>query len=86
MKVLNLMPGMEISIPGFPSRPPAIFIARCNHPYYEGLQLVIWRLADGTISLDALNVMQDVGTAGESTPTERRDNLHRALFNEERQK
>jgi hypothetical protein len=39
----------------------AIYIAQCRHPLYRSLQLVIWRLSDGSISLDALDWRQDVG-------------------------
>jgi hypothetical protein len=80
VRVLHLVPGMEIPSP-LPG-PNPIFIARCSHPFYEGFQLVIWRLGDGTISLDALSVMQDVGIPVESTYGDRRANLKKALHGE----
>lgn len=87
---MNLLPGMQF--PDIRTESVNTFIARCNHPYYEGLQLVIWRVpanesdTDGSLSLDALSPMQDVGEPMESTPSERRENLHRALHSEERSK
>jgi len=39
----------------------ATFIGRSNHPKYEGLALVIWKLDDGTFSFDALSYWQEVG-------------------------
>jgi hypothetical protein len=39
----------------------ATFIGRSDHPLYETLALVVWRLQDGSISLDALDYMQEVG-------------------------
>jgi hypothetical protein len=39
----------------------AVFIASEPHPEYPGLRLVIWKLDDGTWSLDALSNLQEVG-------------------------
>jgi len=39
----------------------ATFIGRSDHPRYPGMQLVVWRLDDGTVSLDALDSRQVVG-------------------------
>ena len=39
----------------------AVYIARTQHPLYPKLQLVIWRLADGSWSHDALDPRQEVG-------------------------
>lgn len=60
MKVQELLPGMQFEDL---ARGHGLntFIARCPHPYYPGLNLVIWRLCDGEISLDALSAAQDVG-------------------------
>lgn len=60
MKVLDLTPGMQFKDV---SRGNGLntFIARCPHPYYPGLDLVIWRLCDGELSLDALSPMQELG-------------------------
>lgn len=84
MKVINLIPGMQFK--NVIGEGLHTFIARCNHPFYEGFQLVIWRLADGIISLDALSAMQDVGTPEPSEPGERRHNLQTALHGERRSK
>ena len=52
------------------------FIARANHPIYIGLQLVIWRLADGSVAFDALHPRQQVvGVKVDSGP----DNFRRAV-------
>jgi hypothetical protein len=37
------------------------FIGRSDHPTYRGLQLVVWKLDDGTWSFDALSPVQHVG-------------------------
>lgn len=60
MKVLDLMPGMQFEDV---ARGNGLntFIARTPHPYYPGLDLVIWRLCDGELSLDALHPMQELG-------------------------
>ena len=49
----------------------ATFIAKGPHPKYPGLQLVIWKLEDGTWSLDALRWNQEVGEAVFSTGLQR---------------
>lgn len=83
---MNLVPGMQFN-PVLPMprgmNVKNTFIVRCSHPFYEGFQLVVWRLADGTISLDALSPLQDVGEPAESTPTERRENLRKAIHGKE---
>lgn len=40
----------------------AIFIARTTHPIWPNLQLVVWRMSDRSISLDALRSNQHVGS------------------------
>lgn len=47
------------------------FISSSPHPNYPGLSLVIWKLDDGTWSLDALAYHQEVGELIPSTPNER---------------
>lgn len=57
MRVIDLIPGTVMEDP----RDPAVtvtYIAQTVHPLYRGLQLVIWRMPDGSISLDALNPAQ----------------------------
>jgi len=39
----------------------AVFIGRSDHPMYPGLALVVWRLDNGGVSLDALSPLQVVG-------------------------
>jgi hypothetical protein len=62
-RVADLLPG-DLVTQGEHS---AVHIAHQTHPYWTNLQLVIWRLDDGTISLDALDIRQDVG---EITPAD----------------
>lgn len=40
----------------------ALFVARTDHPVYNGLDLVVWRMGDGRWSHDALDPRQDIGT------------------------
>jgi len=75
-RVLDLQPGDEVSLPG----DSAVFIARTDHPLYIGLDLVIWRLADGSWSHDALNSRQVVGEVTPSTDVGRIDRLRTALL------
>lgn len=39
----------------------ATFLGRSDHPRYPGLAFVVWRLSDGSVSLDALDYDQEVG-------------------------
>lgn len=76
-RVRELEPGMQFVIPGMNS---AIFITQASHPYYKNLQLVIWRMDDGSLSLDALSPEQVV--TGELQPCNReilRNNVKKAL-------
>lgn len=56
MKVSELHPGMQLKDPIMGQ--VNTFIAQCSHPYYHGLQLVIWRLGNGELSFDALSAQQ----------------------------
>lgn len=56
VRVRDLVPGDVVESIG----QRAVFITATRHPYYGGLQLVVWRLADG-YSFDALNPNQVVG-------------------------
>lgn len=58
--MLDLVPGMQFEDVSR-GRGLNTFIASCPHPYYPGLQLVIWRLCDGALSLDALSAIQELG-------------------------
>lgn len=55
------------------------FVARTDHPLYEGLQLVIWRRDSGEWSHDALRADQFVGEVHASSPEERRTELRKVL-------
>lgn len=58
----------------------ATFVAATQHPIWPHLQLVIWHLADGTWSHDALNLHQDVGQVRPADLFARRAQLERALL------
>lgn len=79
MRVCDLLPGDLVFQKGMPGL-DAIFVARIDHPLYPGLQLVVWWLANGTWSHDALADVQDVGSVTLATPEERTVNLRRALL------
>lgn len=72
-KVAGLLPGERITL----GTTSAIYIAQTAHPVYPGLQLVLWRMDDGTWHHDALNALQDVGEPEPATPEEREENLRR---------
>jgi hypothetical protein len=73
--VYDLLPGDEVTNGPM----SAVHIDHLPHPYWRDLQLVIWRLADGTISLDALDIRQEVGELTPARWDERRERLRRAL-------
>lgn len=79
--VQDLEPGDVVDGPA--GMGSATFIAACPHPFYPGLMLVIWRMDDGSISLDALRESQDVGQARLTTITQRWDALRDALHPQE---
>lgn len=58
----------------------AVFIARTEHPLWPHLQLVIWKMSDGSWSHDALFAQQEIGTIAPSTSDERKARLRRALW------
>lgn len=66
MKVYALYPGVQMKDP---MGEVHTFIAKCPHPYYDGLELVIWRLANGELSFDALRPQQEL--IGEVIPGSR---------------
>lgn len=84
--VRELVPGdlviLPAASPALPDR--AVYIAQTAHPLYRGLQLVIWRMPDGGLSLDALSPAQYVGEAqtgplGVPGDGEREQRLRQAL-------
>lgn len=75
-RVLQLTPGDEVGAFGR----SGTFIARCPHPLFPGLQLVVWKMDDGSWSHDALRVEQDVGEAAPTTEASRELRLRRALL------
>lgn len=62
------------------------FVQRAPHPLYRTLQLVIWRMADGSWSHDALDQLQYVGDAEPASGDERRERLRAALLHPEQAK
>jgi len=62
--VHELRPGDEVTL----GDQKALFIASGIHPKYKALRLVIWKLTDGTWSLDALRWNQEVGEIVLATP------------------
>lgn len=58
----------------------ATFIARTAHPIWPHLQLVIWRLEDGSWSHDALDAGQEVGIVEPTSDTDRQQRLRGALL------
>lgn len=74
MIVNDLTPG-DIVDNGITS---ATFIERTTHPIWPALMLVVWRMPDGSWSLDAFSARQDVGDVANGD--ESRDNrLRRAM-------
>lgn len=73
--VAELLPGDLVSNGGM----SAVYITRTTHPIWPHLELVIWRMEDGSWSHDALLARQDVGAVTDATTPERRVRLHRAL-------
>jgi hypothetical protein len=57
----------------------ATFIGAMPHPLYGGLQLVIWRMANGSVSFDALSPYQYVGNVPRMTPEYRKRTIEQAL-------
>lgn len=76
VKVRDLVPGDRVTLAG----ESAVFITQAVHPVWPVLHLVIWRLGDGTVSLDALSVDQEVGELDRLADLgERQDRLIDAL-------
>jgi hypothetical protein len=79
-RVEDLMPGERITLPGPFEGMSSTFVARTQHPLWPSLQLVIWKMDDGTWSLDALDARQEIGDTAPSTEVERMNNLRTALL------
>lgn len=82
--VRDLMPGQVVDNPfGL-----ATFIGRYPHPIpafrSEGLVMVIWRLSNGEVSLDALLPQQEVGD-GQPATDEQLDGQLRAAIRGQRE-
>lgn len=75
LKVIDLIPGSIID--------GHTFVAQTVHPIWPHLQLVIWRLRDGTWSHDALSPGQVImGTLDRKKSQNKTINLRRALLGE----
>lgn len=75
-RVIDLLPGDIVTT----DSTSATYIAQTRHPLWNHLQLVIWRMADGSWSHDALSPAQDVGEALPSSPYEREQQLRKVLL------
>jgi hypothetical protein len=79
-KVSELTPGDSVTLRWHDGPRTAVFVAQTPHPIWSHLQLVIWRLHDGSWSLDALDPAQDVGQVTLSTWQDLAARLRRALL------
>lgn len=77
MKLSALTPGDEVYVGGTSSH--AVYIGRCEHPLYKGLQLVIWKMERGW-SHDALSLHQDIGDVVPSDAETKLANLRNSLL------
>jgi hypothetical protein len=78
--VVNLQPGDVVSVFGPDGPIAATYVAQTRHPLWPRLQLVVWRMADGGWSHEALSPAQDVGDVQPSTVAHRTQRLRAALF------
>lgn len=76
VSVNGLQPGDIVSMAGL----SATFVQQAEHPIWPGLQLVIWRLPDGSWSHDALDPRQVVGERVEQSDEQRHESLRLALL------
>ena len=79
-KVNDLQPGDEVRLFGIEIT--GVFIAKAPHQRYPGLELVVWKLSDGTWSYDALSPEQDIGYITPSAGEERGARLLNAFIEE----
>lgn len=70
-RVRNLLPGDRVTL----GDQTAVFACRMPHPIWPTMQLVVWRLADGEWSLDALGEDQEVGAVAASSRAQRQARL-----------
>lgn len=84
-RIMDLQPGDVFRMPDLglgDGQKEGIFVGRLDHPLYGNLQLVLWRMADGTWHHDALSAFQELDHMGEVlevTPKERRENVVKAF-------
>jgi hypothetical protein len=78
VRVSELLPGDLVTLPEADAS--ATFIQQVQHPLWPHLRLVIWKLDDGTWSLDALDARQDVGLRADLSHADRKQALQRALL------
>jgi hypothetical protein len=72
------MPGDNVTTSGIDGLTGGIFIGRIDpHPLYPQLSLVIWRLHNGEISLDALSPRMEV--SGNINTHQRAHFIYRAI-------
>jgi hypothetical protein len=57
----------------------AVFVGSFPHPVWDNLDLVVWVMEDGSVSLDALRRDQDVGEARPDTPAQRAVRVRQAV-------
>lgn len=80
VRVHQLTPGDVVAAGPFTR---GCFVAQTPHPIWPDLQLVVWRMADGNWSHDALDARQDVGAAEPTTPDLRARRLRAALVGQD---
>lgn len=79
VRIFELFPGDIVTRHAPEREVKAAFIGRTRHPLWPHLDLVIWRLDDGSWSLDALLARQEVGLI-KDTPPEKRNEILRACL------
>jgi hypothetical protein len=75
-RVDELIPGDLVTVPAV--NMSATFVARTTHPIWPNLQLVIWRLDNGSWSHDALDARQEVGDVSPANDIDRKARLRAA--------
>jgi hypothetical protein len=79
-RIMDLLPGDKVTLPAPEGLRSAVFVAQTQHPLWQRLRLVVWRLDSGEWSHDALDAAQVVGEVHPSTRAERIDRLRAALL------
>lgn len=79
-RVANLLPGDLVTGPG--NERAVVLCVHTPHPLYLGLAMVLWRLEDGRLSPDALDLRQVVGTVVRTGRDDRVARLRQALRGE----